>query len=265
MAVAFSTRFPPGTTVSMKESDTKGVVTKINIQPKKRGNPFAPSSITVEVATNSPVGIIKIPLTQFDQFERSDFDPQDHFFADSNTRERRTIMTGNLVYPLSKQYDGQIVNFTDKKGAEHVGFLMPWHYDSGIDVLSDTEFELKDPVPALEIIKDKGKLESKDGLSLSYDGSRYTMQFPKSNLTSNMRKFKSSWEPRMMGFDFHTIPSQPYYEAKVNEEQAIKIVRKMRDRGMFFTLPETDRQSYVDAGGPKRACLLYTSPSPRDS
>ena len=244
----------PGTTVQMEEqTEFKGVVVKYTTA---KGSTYAPSSVTAHIATNSQAGVLKVPVSKLPNlYARADFAVEEEFKTSDSRREQRIIYTGNLVNPINN-YPGQIVNFNDSKGGEHVGYLLPFWADSDIDVVSQSEFSLKDIDGLLAVLKQQKQLQSSTGASLHFEGTQnIEMRFPKSNMSREVSALKRNWSTiTTSGADFYSKPSQNYYSAVARTPDQVQGLMKLaKENQVYFQTSEDNRSAYVEAGGPDRA------------
>jgi len=89
---------------------------------------FPFSKMVIGLGGDIPVNGARIQQQAYDQVTRT---PILKLFDEGQTasRERRIIVTGNLLAGFSKVKKGQIVNYTDHDGAVQQGILMPKKFD----------------------------------------------------------------------------------------------------------------------------------------
>lgn len=119
----------------------RGIVTKVE-QKGKPKNPTAQGSWRITIAVPDATRHVTIPLSQIHSAEiaaqtsarvdgRFQMVPLLDAFdlGQSEVREQRTIMTGNLLAAFSKFPKGRFINFTDQGGQVHQGVLMPTDFN----------------------------------------------------------------------------------------------------------------------------------------
>lgn len=112
-----------------------GVVKAVKHSHKGKGNPLSKSKFKVQILTASGIGNLTVPLSKLmgekgqmaslnhiDQSQMLSIAKSEH---ERPQREKRYIVTGNLIKAFSMVEDGRVVNFTKKGGGNEIGLLMP--------------------------------------------------------------------------------------------------------------------------------------------
>lgn len=112
-----------------------GVVKAVKYAHKGKGNPMSKSKFKVQILTASGMGNLTVPLSQL-MGEKGVMSSLNHIsnsqllsIANSEynrpQREKRYIVTGNLIKAFSMLDDGRVINFSKQNGGNEIGILLP--------------------------------------------------------------------------------------------------------------------------------------------
>ena len=183
----------PGGSYSIQTEDGTTYYAVVSNIARKKGvrNPVAPGSWTATFLLADGARAIALPFSKLasDKYHvaprQSDAlgTPILKLFDDGQTqsREKRVIVTGNLLAGYSKAGRGQVVNFTTSDGRVEQGILMPRAFDleafSKIQPVTLTP----DMVPRFFQKASGGIVRTADGLAeIRYTGGDYVISVPKS-------------------------------------------------------------------------------------
>ncbi|MEO1744663.1 MAG: strawberry notch C-terminal domain-containing protein, partial [Cyanobacteria bacterium J06629_9] len=204
--------FPIGASVRITRQKTQktldvlyGVV--IGMEHKDRGSaPSVPSSWHMSVAlSNGEVKSMTIPLSALDSAPRKSRSSKDALMIQtvgqdmwsgksvyelfdtqqSDVRQKRQVMTGNLVKACDRYPEGKLLNFTDHKGRIRQGLLLPKTFDIAEKLRHEpVPFHQPYQVKAFltELTEGKGGLKTLDGaltVRLHRDGKSLLLETPR--------------------------------------------------------------------------------------
>jgi GGDEF domain-containing protein len=164
----------------------------------------------------------------------------------SVSREKRVIVTGNLLAGFSTIKGGQIINFTDNAGGQRQGILMPRRFNLG-------EFVENAPVqvPAANAVKffssaPQGRLKSSDGaVEIQKWGEQYAIMVAKSKAEGG-KYFLDQGLRNQVG-DF--VGTGNTMRAMVNAEQLAPAMKLISDKFEQKFETVTHRTEALAAGG----------------
>jgi hypothetical protein len=143
---------------------------------KMKGNPTALGRAKVSIALASPARTLNVPLLRF-AGQESQYDVMNANEATvtraftnglAETREKRQIVTGNIIGGFEKFGRGQIVIYTKDDGTTGQGILMPKDFDAE-KALQDQDVTFRDLDQAMQFVDTAGHRDA-PALLTSEDG-----------------------------------------------------------------------------------------------
>lgn len=162
----------------------------------------------------------------------------------STSREKRTIVTGNLLAGFSKVGRGQITNFTDHEGRIQQGVLMPRSFD--LKTFSETQpVELTvDMLARFFSRAPQGIVETSDGLvTIRAAGDRFLIQTPRSKAEGG--KYYLDDSLREIVGDFVSTSSSMRAFATAEQMRAVAAVLRDKFEQRFQTQSFRDEAKSV--------------------
>lgn len=258
---------PIGATVKLEADEAVyfGIVTNVE-QKGSPKNPVALGSWKVTFAVADSMRRLTLPVSQINgQGERqvtvkaqAETEglfrvPIIDFFDKSQqqSREQRTIITGNLLAGFGRFKAGRIVNFTDAEGAVRSGILMPrdWSVEKAID---DEPVEFASAEHILSFLDATNALaRSSDRLfSISKRGQDYRFYTPASKAQGG-RYFLDQPLIRAAGKDF--VKSGDMMQVFVDRATAARIIDTAHSQGVVFQAESFKDKAREITGKPKRS------------
>lgn len=247
-----------GVEVTTPNGETfKGYITDV-FQRGKPKNPAASSTWNLRVAVADAARELTIPMSRIGdsswnyKVEKAGVSPSEFDNAQSRSREKRYMATGNLLAAFAQLEDGRIVNYTDSEGKQRQGIMMPKKFtpqeylDKGMVSFSNPDHVLK-------------FLEAGNAVRSTNDEQLRISRSPNGGLVVEAPKSKARGakyflnEPIMKsaGEEFATVGSK--MRMFVSPEKAKKVVKTIMDQfqlGAFESKDEarkiTGQQSIED-------------------
>lgn len=225
-----------------------------------RGNALAPSNWTLHVAPVGGEGVARIPISRLMSKSRGDpgfialeranrsVGAEDFSGKASETREKRWMVTGNLLAGFQKMGGrGQIVFYTDEKGAQHQGILMKRGMDPRKVV--DAQPVRMNAAQAIKFLDSKygGFVEDSEGaFRLASRGGGEPIV-----LTAMTRGGKPYYlhkeARRILGKDYASARGQREYQLVTSDREALRRALEVYERDLGMALQATTQKDVARA------------------
>jgi hypothetical protein len=262
--------------LGLGDDNVTGVVVGIKYNGKGAGNPFSLSKARVSFMVNNGIRSIDLPLSRLslDTVHLRSLGPSSTYViqqnfsateADSNKREYRYVITGNLIAASSKQLGGRIVSFADDKGNINQGILLPSSFNKKgeFEAAGETApFRMRDTKAMLKFLRNNRDEIGKVGGVTSpkaitklrpYGSSEWQIVVPKSRTEPESKAVQLNPDLRAIFGDFFTSGTNSM--AKFSDSQ-LPAVLEVLDGLTGLQALASMRPAWESAGGAKAATAV---------